>query len=74
MALQLIDCIGLTCPQPTLKITVISTRMQPGDILEAVADCSTFENDVRDWCSRARKTLLWCRDEGNGKKRVQIKF
>ena len=74
MPTQLLDCIGLKCPQPTLKITVLSTQMKPGDLLEAVADCLTFENDVRDWCTRARKILLWCKDEGNGKKRVLIKF
>jgi tRNA 2-thiouridine synthesizing protein A len=48
--------------------------MKPGDILEVVADCSTFEKDVREWATRARKTVLWCKDEGGGKKRIQIKL
>jgi len=74
MAIQLLDCVGMKCPQPTLKITVLSYNIKPGDILEVVADCSTFENDVRDWCQRAKKSLLWCKDEGNGKRRVQIRF
>ena len=54
MATQILDCVGLKCPQPTLKVTVQSTRMKPGDILEVVADCSTFEKDVREWATRAR--------------------
>jgi len=74
MATTLLDCNGMKCPQPTLKVTVTSTKMKPGDILEVVADCATFETDVREWCVRAKKTLLWCKDEGGGKKRVQIKF
>ena len=74
MATQTLDCIGLKCPQPTLKVTVLSTKMKPGDILEVVADCATFEKDVREWASRAKKTVLWVKDEGGGKKRVQIKF
>ena len=74
MPVQLLDCIGLKCPQPTLKITVMSTKMKPGDILEVTADCTTFEHDVRDWCTRARKTVLWVKDEGNGRKKVQIRF
>jgi TusA-related sulfurtransferase len=74
MATENLDCCGLKCPQPTLKVTVMSTKMKPGDILEVVADCATFEKDVREWCARSKKTLLWCKDEGAGKKRVQIKF
>lgn len=74
MAVQTLDCVGLKCPQPTLKVTVMATKMKAGDLLEVVADCVTFEKDVRDWCTRARKTLLWLKDEGSGKKRAQIKF
>ena len=74
MALHTIDALGLKCPQPTLKITVQATKAQPGDLLEVVADCPTFEKDVRDWCTRSKKALLWIRDEGGGKKRCQIKF
>lgn len=74
MATQLLDCRGLSCPQPTLKVTMAATKMKPGDILEVVADCDTFEKDVKEWCGKTKKTLLWCKDEGDGKKRVQIKF
>jgi tRNA 2-thiouridine synthesizing protein A len=73
MATQLIDARGLKCPQPTLKITVIAAKMQPGDLLEVIADCPTFEKDVRDWCTRAKKTLLWIREE-QGAKRCQVQF
>ena len=27
-------------------------------MLEATADCDTFEEDVRKWCERMNKTLL----------------
>ncbi len=74
MATQTLDCIGLKCPQPSLKVTILAAKMKPGDILEVVADCSTFEKDIREWCTRAKKTLLWVRDEGGNNKRVQIKF
>ena len=74
MALHNLDALGLKCPQPTLKITVQAIQMKPGDILEVVADCPTFETDLRDWCSRSKKVLLWVKDEGAGKKRCQIRF
>jgi tRNA 2-thiouridine synthesizing protein A len=73
MALSTLDCRGMKCPQPTLKITVLAPKLKPGDVLEVLADCPTFEKDVRDWCVRAKKTLLWIKDEGTAKK-VQIKF
>lgn len=73
MALTQLDARGLKCPQPTLKVTVHAVKMKPGDILEVIADCPTFENDVRDWCTRAKKTLLWVKTEGSVK-RVQIQF
>lgn len=73
MAVTQLDARGLKCPQPTLKMTVLSVKMKSGDVLEVIADCPTFEKDVRDWCTRSKKTLLWIRDEGAAKK-LQIQF
>ncbi len=73
MAIHTFDAVGMKCPQPTLKITSLSVKMAPGDILEVTADCSTFEKDVKNWCLRFRKVLLWIRDEGMAKK-CQIQF
>lgn len=73
MAVTTFDAKGLKCPQPTLKVTIMATKMKAGDVLEVVADCPTFEQDVRDWCQRARKVLLWIREEGTAK-RCQIQF
>ena len=68
MAVSSLDARGLKCPQPTLKITVMSVKMKPGDVLEVIADCPTFEKDVRDWCkgsvgqitdTMSRRALCW---------------
>ncbi len=74
MATVNLDCTGLKCPQPVLKIAAKSAELKSGDLLEVIADCPTFEKDVRQWCDRTKKTLLWVRDEGTGKKRCQIQF
>jgi len=68
-----IDALGLKCPQPILKIAAKSPDMKPGDVLEITADCQTFEKDLRAWCDRMKKVLLWVRNEG-GKYRAQIQF
>jgi tRNA 2-thiouridine synthesizing protein A len=73
MPVQLIDARGLKCPQPILKITATAIKMKAGDIIEIIADCSTFENDVRDWCQRSKKMLMWVKEEA-GAKKAQIQF
>ncbi|MHB8232468.1 MAG: sulfurtransferase TusA family protein [bacterium] len=73
MPVQTIDARGLKCPQPILKITANAIKMKAGDILEIMADCSTFENDVRDWCQRSKKMLMWIKEEA-GAKKAQIQF
>lgn len=74
MATVTLDTTGLKCPQPVLKIAAKSPDMQSGDLLEVTGDCPTFEKDIRAWCKRLKKTLLFIRDEGNGKMMCQIQF
>lgn len=74
MATEVLDTLGLKCPQPVLKIAVKAPDMSPGDILEVLGDCPTFEKDVRTWCERLGKLFLAVRDEGGSRKRIQIQF
>jgi len=74
MRVELLDTIGLKCPQPVLKIAVKAADMQFGDILEVIGDCPTFERDIRVWCERLNKILLSVKDEGGYRKRIQIQF
>jgi tRNA 2-thiouridine synthesizing protein A len=57
MAIETLDMLGMKCPQPVLKIAVKAPDMEPGEILEVLGDCPTFERDVRVWCERLGKTL-----------------
>ena len=74
MALQVFDFRGLKCPQPSLKLTTIAIKIQKGDVVEIMGDCSTFEKDMRVWCTISKKTLLWMKDKGEGAKSCQIQF
>ncbi len=73
MAIKVIDARGLKCPQPQLKMSIESHSMNKGDILECIADCPTFETDVRGWCERTRRSLLMMRVEGAAK-RCQVRI
>jgi tRNA 2-thiouridine synthesizing protein A len=68
-----IDAKGLKCPQPTLMMLTESMKMNKGDVLEMVADCPTFEHDVRQFCELKKKALLWIKVEGNAK-RCQVQL
>ena len=69
MATHNLDALGLKCPQP-----VLARQLQPGDLLEIVADCESFPVDIEKWCKTTGKTLLFCAEEGGGKVRAQIQF
>ena len=73
MAVIKLDARGLKCPQPVLRIAGMLPQMPEGDILEASADCATFEEDVRKWCQRMKKPLLLVQHEGH-RCTVRIQF
>jgi tRNA 2-thiouridine synthesizing protein A len=73
MAVVRLDALGLRCPQPVLKIAVMGPQMAKGDILEVSGDCPTFEQDVKKWCERTKRTLLAVTREGEVKI-AQIQF
>jgi len=74
VAIQTLDTLGLKCPQPILKVAVMAKKLQKGDILEVLADCESFPKDIKAWCEKTGKTLLFCIDEGGGKHKAQIQF
>jgi len=74
MALQKYDFRGLRCPQPTLKLTTLIFKIPKSDVLEITGDCATFEEDIKGWCQRNKKVLLWIKDIGGKAKVCQIQF
>jgi tRNA 2-thiouridine synthesizing protein A len=71
---RILDAVGLKCPQPVLKLSVMSAAMKAGEILELIGDCPTFEKDVTAWCARLKKTLLLIREGDRSCKHALIKF
>jgi tRNA 2-thiouridine synthesizing protein A len=72
MATILLDTSGLECPKPILKIAAKLSELKEGDILEVIADCRTFESDVKLFCNKLHKKLLFIEKNGNGKMKCQI--
>ena len=74
MAVKTLDVLGLKCPQPVLKVAALAKEIPSGETLEVLADCESFPKDIDAWCSKMKKTLLFCVDEGGGKFKAQIQF
>lgn len=55
---RVLDTRGLKCPQPMLKLAVLSPEMKRGERLVIVGDCPTFERDIRSWCARLGRSLV----------------
>jgi tRNA 2-thiouridine synthesizing protein A len=70
MATVELDVRGQQCPIPVLKMTnaLMKKEVNSGDTLVVLADCPTFEKDVREWCNNMKKVLVVIRDEGNSKR------
>lgn len=74
MATKTLDTLGLKCPQPILKVAILVPQMNPGDILEVLADCESFPKDIKAWAEKTEKTLLFCNTDADGKHTAQIQF
>ena len=72
MAVKRIECIGCKCPMPVLKLTQATMKKEvvAGDQVELLADCATFETDVKQWCTQMKKVLIRFTMEGNLKKAI----
>jgi len=71
---QTLDCLGMKCPQPVLKMALTSRKLSAGTVLEVLADCPEFPNDVKKWCAKKGKVLIACTPMGGGKYKAQVQF
>jgi tRNA 2-thiouridine synthesizing protein A len=65
MATIVLDCKGMKCPQPVLKVAIKATSIPPGTVLEVHADCPSFPDDVTKWCGNSGKVLVGIVDKGS---------
>jgi TusA-related sulfurtransferase len=61
---EILDCKGLRCPQPILKVALKARAIPPGSSLEVHADCEGFPDDIKKWCEDNGRVLVSCVDQG----------
>jgi tRNA 2-thiouridine synthesizing protein A len=58
-----LDCTGLMCPMPIVKLAKKMKEMEPGQVLELVADDVGSKEDVPAWCNRTGNELVDQKEE-----------
>lgn len=53
-----LDCCGLQCPMPIVRISRAISELQAGDTLTVTADDAAFSADVAAWAKKTGNTLV----------------
>jgi tRNA 2-thiouridine synthesizing protein A len=69
---QVLDCVGLVCPEPILKTNMTVKKMEVGKVLEMVGTDLGTKNDIVAWANRTGNELMEVVEEG-GKQHYFIK-
>ena len=56
--LRILDCCGLQCPGPILKVSSALAEMKEGESIRVSATDMGFSRDVESWCIRTGNTYL----------------
>ena len=58
VAKETLDCSGLQCPGPIMRVFHTIKEMNEGEILQVSATDMGFARDIEAWCKRTGNTLL----------------
>lgn len=62
--MRIIDCCGLQCPGPIMKVYESIREMEAGEVLEVSATDMGFARDIDSWCRQTGNTLLGTKRRG----------
>jgi peroxiredoxin family protein/TusA-related sulfurtransferase len=60
-----LDCSGMQCPGPIMKVFEVMKDMADGQVMEVTANDPGFTRDIDAWCRRTGNTLLSREKRGN---------
>ena len=58
-----LDCRGMLCPTPVLRISTAIKNMQVGEVIELLTTDPGAKSDVPAWSQRAKHQLLRIKEE-----------
>ena len=59
-----LDCLGLFCPMPVLKVREALKTIAAGRVLEMLSDDPASEADMKSWARRTGNELLTVERDG----------
>jgi TusA-related sulfurtransferase len=62
---ETLDVLGLYCPTPILHTARKMGEMEPGQVLEIVADDDGIKKDMPAWCESTGNEFLGVEEEGD---------
>ena len=55
---ETLDCKGLSCPMPMMKLAKAMKGMQSGEVLEMLGTDPGTKSDLPRWCSKTGNEVL----------------
>lgn len=68
VATKVLDCSGLQCPGPIMRVFNTVNEIEEGEIIQVSATDMGFARDIDAWCRRTGNTLL--KSERKGKENI----
>jgi TusA-related sulfurtransferase len=65
---ETLDAIGLLCPDPLFQARTAIDALEPGEVLEILADDPAAEEDLTRFAKRAGHEMVAVHDEGDHKR------
>ena len=68
-----LDCVGLFCPQPLFQTKQAIESIEPGQILEILADDPAAEEDIKRFCKRTGHEFISVKNLPDGVQRILVR-
>jgi len=68
-----LDCKGLSCPMPMMKLAKAVKELNSGEVLEMLGTDPGTKSDLPKWCEKTGNVMLEGNDLGGGVFRYLIK-
>jgi TusA-related sulfurtransferase len=70
---ETLDCVGLYCPQPLFQTREAIDQLEPGQVLELLADDPAAEEDIKRFAKRTGHILVSYEKLEDGTQRFLLK-
>lgn len=68
-----LDCKGLSCPMPMMKVAKAMKSLSSGDVLEMLGTDPGTKTDLPNWCTKTANEIVEITDLDGGVTRILIK-